>query len=116
VRARASSVLAFAAILVLAAITLATPAWASADDDERALAELYAPDVRLVKQTEECGYGESYTPTDVDVLFDEPTVSLRGPWNTTDLVKIGPAAADLSVSGAQIHPVVRERFGAGSRP
>jgi hypothetical protein len=31
----------------------------------------------------------------VDVLFDEPTVALRGPWNRTDLVKIGPAATDL---------------------
>jgi hypothetical protein len=34
-------------------------------------------------------------PTDVDVLFDEPTVALRGPWNPTDLVKIGPTAGDL---------------------
>jgi len=63
--------------------------------DETALAERYAPVVRLVAQAQECGYGESYEPIDVGVLFDEPTVSLRGPWNPTDLVKIGPVAADL---------------------
>jgi len=33
---------------------------------------------------------------DVDDLFGEPTVALRGPWNPTDLVKIGPVAGDLS--------------------
>ena len=30
------------------------------------------------------------------MLFDEPTVALRGPWNASDLVKIGPAAEDLA--------------------
>jgi hypothetical protein len=63
--------------------------------DETALANRYAPVVRLVEQTEECGPGEPYIPTDVDVLFGEPTVALRGPWNPTDLVKIGPQAPDL---------------------
>jgi hypothetical protein len=38
---------------------------------------------------------ESYEPIDLDVLFAEPTVALRGPWGP-DLVKIGPVAADLS--------------------
>jgi len=51
--------------------------------------------VRLVAQEEECGPGEPYEPIDVELLFGENTVALRGPWNTTDLVKIGPAAADL---------------------
>ncbi len=51
--------------------------------------------MRLVEQREECGHGEPYVPTDVDLLFDEPTVALRGPWNPTDLVKIAPAATDL---------------------
>ena len=45
--------------------------------------------------SEECGYGSRYVPTDIDLLFDEPTVALRGPWNATDLVKIAPAATDL---------------------
>ena len=36
--------------------------------------------MRLVEQAQECGTGEPYEPIDVDVLFDEPTVALRGPW------------------------------------
>jgi len=86
-------------ILALAgfALALALPAIASADlRDEQALAEKYAPVVQLVEQPEECGPGEPYEPTDVDLLFGEPTVALRGPWNATDLVKIGPAAKDIA--------------------
>jgi Membrane domain of glycerophosphoryl diester phosphodiesterase len=87
------------AILILGAVVavLAPPgaALGATVGDEEALAQLYAPVVRLVEQTEECGPGERYLPLDVDVLFDEPTVALRGPWSGTDLVKIGPAASDL---------------------
>ena len=80
----------------MAAIALCWCATASADlADEEALAERHAPIVRLVEQLEECGPGEPYRPIDVDLLFDEPTVSLRGPWNPTDLIAIGPAADDL---------------------
>jgi hypothetical protein len=79
-----------------AAVVLVLCPIASADlADETALAERYAPVVRLVEQEEECGPGEPWEPTDVDVLFDEPTVALRGPWNAADLVKIGPTAEDL---------------------
>ena len=78
-----------------AAALVAAPV-ASADiSEERELAERYAPVVRLVEQEEECGYGEPYEPIDVDILFDERTVALRGPWNPVDLVKIAPTAADL---------------------
>ena len=64
--------------------------------DEQALADRFAPAVRLVEQEEECGPGEPYDPLDVDLLLDsEPTVALRGPWTATDLVKIGPRAQDL---------------------
>ena len=83
-----------AAILVLLAL-VAAPAARADYADEQALAERFAPIVRVVEQDEECGYGEPFVPPDVDLLFDEPTVALRGPWNPTDLVKIGPAAADL---------------------
>ena len=85
-----------ALFVVAVALALAAPAVARADlADERALAERFAPVVRLVEQEEECGPGEPWEPTDVDVLFDEPTVALRGPWNPIDLVKIGPSAEDL---------------------
>jgi hypothetical protein len=42
-------------------------------------------------------------PLDVDVLFDEPTVALRGPWGNADLVKIAPKAADLSADRYEYH-------------
>jgi hypothetical protein len=87
------------ALLVALAATVALVAapTATADlADETALAEKYAPVVRLVEQPEECGPGEPYIPTDVDVLFGDPTVALRGPWNAFDLVKIGPGADDLA--------------------
>lgn len=77
---------------LLAALVVAGPALAGPEEE---LAARYAPVVRLVDQPEECGPGEPFIPTDVDVLFGEPTVALRGPWSRTDLVKIGPAAGDL---------------------
>ena len=79
----------------LAALVLA-PAAAAAPRDERALAERHAPVVRLVEQEEECGPGEPFEPVDVEVLFDEPTVALRGPWGAGDVVEVGPSADDLA--------------------
>ena len=79
----------------MAALAVATPAAADLQD-EIALAERYAPVVRLVKQLEECGPGEPYEPLNVDLLFDEPTVALRGPWGGGDLVEIAPTADDLA--------------------
>jgi hypothetical protein len=81
-----------AALVVLATLVLAGQALAGPEED---LAARYAPVVRLVAQTEECGPGEPFIPTDVNVLFNEPTVAFRGPWNRTDLVAIGPSAKDL---------------------
>ena len=87
----------------VAAATVLAPAQARASlADETKLADRYAPVVRLVKHTEECGPGEPYEPIDVDLLFGNPTVALRGPWNPTDLVKIGPSARDLSRDSTSI--------------
>ena len=85
------------ALLAVAGLALVAAPSALADlADERALADRFAPVVRLVEQDEECGPGEPYDPLDVDLLLDgEPTVALRGPWRATDLVKIGPSAEDL---------------------
>ncbi len=82
-----------AAVAALACIL--APAALADRADETALAEKHAPVVRLVEQTEECGPGEPYLPADVDVVLNEPTVALRGPWSATDLVKIAPVALDL---------------------
>ena len=82
-----------AALLALGGLALAPAALA---DAEQELAARYAPVVRLVEQPEECGPGEPYLPMDVDLLFGEPTVALRGPWSPNDLVKIAPTAKDLA--------------------
>ncbi len=84
-------------LLALACVGALAIAFAARADtgDETALAQKYSPVVRLVQHTEECGPGEPYIPLDLDLLFDEPTVALRGPWNPTDLVQIGPSATDL---------------------
>jgi hypothetical protein len=74
----------------------AAPAAAADVADEQALAARHAPVLRLVIQEEDCGYGEPYIPLDVDLLFDEPTVALRGPWGTDDLIRIAPSEDDLS--------------------
>src|SRR5918994_666139 len=83
------------AAAALVALTGAAGA-AAALGDEIELAERHAPVVRLVEQLEECGPGEPYEPMDVDALFDEPTVALRGPWNALDLIEVGPTADDLA--------------------
>ena len=58
------------ALLLFAVCALILPGIAhGAPGDERALAERYAPVVRLVQQDEECGPGEPYEPMDVDALF-----------------------------------------------
>ena len=54
------------------------------------LAQRYAPVVRLVDQTEPCGHGEPFEPIDVDPVLGNPEVALRGPWDTTNVVKVAP--------------------------
>jgi hypothetical protein len=91
-------------VVALAVSTLALPSVAGAAlKDEQALALRYAPAVELVAQAHPCGTGESYEPIDVDTLFDEPTVALRGPWGGSDLVKIAPAASDLTGARYEYH-------------
>jgi hypothetical protein len=89
---------ALAAALLTTAVALAVlaaPAAASTDPAGE-LAQRFAPEIRLVNQPPECGEGEPYTPIDVNLLFDQPTVALRGPWGGNDLVKVAPAASDLT--------------------
>ena len=83
-----------AAAIALAALVAAPTAIADFSD-EQALAERHAPVVRIVEQTNQCGHGEPFVPTDIDVVLGDETVALRGPWNRTDLVKIAPLAKDL---------------------
>ena len=93
-----------ALVLALAVAALIAPGAAlGGTRDEQALAQRYAPVIRLVTQAHECGPGEPYEPMDVNALFGEPTVALRGPWSADDLVKIGPTAKDLSRGLYQYH-------------
>jgi hypothetical protein len=84
--------LASAALVAVGALSLPAVVHAQAEEE---LAQRYAPVVRLVEQKEECGPGEPYQPIDIDAIFGQDTVSLRGPWTENDLVKIAPTAADL---------------------
>jgi hypothetical protein len=79
-------------LVAAAALGLTGAARAQAEDQ---LAQRYAPVVRLVEQQEECGPGEPYEPIDLDGLFEQDTVALRGPWTENDLIRIAPTAADL---------------------
>src|SRR4051794_13937325 len=90
------------ALLVLLALVV-VPA-ASADvAQEKELAQRYSPVVRLVAPGGDCGPGELYLPIDVNLLFGEPTVALRGAWGGGDLVKIAPTAKDLAKGLYQYH-------------
>ena len=68
----------------------------AAEEAEQALAERFAPVVRLVHQDVECGPGEPYQPSDVEIVLGDPSVALRGPWAEDDLLRAGPTAEDLS--------------------
>ena len=65
-------------------------------DADQALAERYAPVVRLVHQDVECGPGEPYQPLDVDTVLGDRSVALRGPWSDDDVIDTGPTAEELS--------------------
>jgi hypothetical protein len=87
-----------------AMVLLLSPGTASAaSTDEAALAARFAPVVRLVNQPQQCGPGRPYVPTDVNLLFENPTVALRGPWGGDDLVKVAPVATDLTAGRFEYH-------------
>jgi hypothetical protein len=89
----------FAAVLAFA---IAVPGQARADA-EAALAQRYAPVVRLVRQDEPCHHGEPFQPTDVNLVLGNPDVVLRGPWDRTNIVKIAPTAADIASGLVDYH-------------
>ena len=87
------------ASLVNAATASATPGTA----DQAALAAKFAPVIRMVGAPTACGPGLPYVPTDVQLLFDNPEVALRGPWGPNDLVKVAPSAQDLAAGLFDYH-------------
>ena len=95
-----SRLLLLAAACALVAV-LAPAALAATPEEE--LAQTYAPVVRVQTQAEPCAAGEPYYPLDVDVLFGNVEVAFRGPWDTVNLVKVAPTAADLAEGFAGYH-------------
>jgi hypothetical protein len=82
-------------VLVVALWTAQDASAAPASQAEVALAQMYSPVVRLKEQPDSCGIGEPYTPIDVNLLMGNDEVALRGPWDTTNIVKVAPRAQDL---------------------
>ena len=66
---------------------------AGTGDALRELASRYAPVVRLSEQQEPCARGESFEPIDVNAIFGNDDVTLRGPSGFT---KVAPSAADIA--------------------
>ncbi|MEZ5115237.1 MAG: hypothetical protein R2737_03110 [Candidatus Nanopelagicales bacterium] len=83
--------------VVVALLAGAAPARAAddagADPAAVELAERYAPVVVIRQQEVECGPGEPYLPTSVDVVLGRNDVVLRGPDGA--VVTTAPTAADL---------------------
>ena len=68
----------------------------AASPEEIALAQKYSPVVKLREQPDSCEGGVPYEPIDIDLLLGNDDVALRGPWDRTNLVTVGPTAADLA--------------------
>jgi hypothetical protein len=79
--------------LALALLISSSPARAQAPA-ENELARKYAPYIALKPQDADCdGDGERFRPVPVDVVLDQPGVTLHGPGG--ELIKEAPSAADL---------------------
>lgn len=88
-----------AALLIVSAAAVWTPAGAMARQAPAAEAELartYAPVVELPDPPDACEAGEPYEPTDIDLLMGNDEIALRGPWDTTSIVAVAPTAARLA--------------------
>ena len=75
-----------------AALAVAVAAGAATGDEE-ALAQKYSPVVASSSSPRNAAPASRTSRSTSTLLFGQPTVALRGPWNTTDLVKIGPTRA-----------------------
>jgi hypothetical protein len=90
-------------IVVASLVNAATASASPGTAEQAALAARFAPVIRLVGAPSSCGPGLPYVPTDVQLLFNNPEVALRGPWGPNDLVKVAPAAPDLAAGLFDYH-------------
>jgi hypothetical protein len=90
-----------AAALALAALALAQAAAASTPEAQ--LAERYAPVLELPTDVYGCKSGAPFVPLNVNVLLPNEEVALRGPWDSTNVVKIAPTVHDLTPARLDYH-------------
>src|SRR6185503_20503467 len=83
--------------------TAAARASTGVDPAEIELAEKYAPVMRLKADDDRCENGAPFRPLDVDLLFGNDEVVLRGPWDDVNVVKVAPVATDLTSSRVDYH-------------
>lgn len=84
----------------LVGLTAPTAATAQADDADpgaaQQLADRYAPIIMLKAQKGECDTnGEQYSPTEVDIVLDNPQVLLRQVGSGNPVMADAPSASDL---------------------
>jgi hypothetical protein len=95
---RATTALVLGAVVTLglapAAALGSSPA--KAGDAATTLANRYSPVVRLVDRSGSCGNDDALRPTNVNAVLDNREMALRGPWDTTNIVTVGPTAKELS--------------------
>jgi hypothetical protein len=91
-------VAAFIALVVLCVTPAAAlgSSQAAAGSPAAALAERYAPVMRLVSRSGSCGVDGAFQPTNVNAVLGNREVAMRGPWDSTNIVKVAPTAKDLS--------------------
>ena len=83
-------------VALLAALVAAGAAAAQPTPAEVRLAETYAPVMKLSEPPRACEESSPYQPTDVDAaILGNDEVALRGPWDRTNVVAIGPTGERL---------------------
>jgi hypothetical protein len=85
-----------ATVLVVWLAIMGTAHAAAASDPSAALVRKYAPVLRLKDVPGSCDIGKPYVPIDVNLLMNNREVALRGPWDTTNIVTVGPSAHELA--------------------
>jgi hypothetical protein len=90
-------------VAAVAVAALASTGVAAAASPEKRLAERYAPVLELSTDTYGCEGAAPLVPVNVNVLLPNDEVVLRGPWDTTNVVKVAPAAQDLTSNRVGYH-------------
>jgi hypothetical protein len=91
------------ALFVAALGALIVAGSAAASNPEKTLALRYAPVVRVATDVYGCEHADPFVPTDVNVIFGNDEVVLRGPWDRTNVIEVAPHAGDLTARRVDYH-------------